>query len=103
MVNDLRLEGVSALTDLEARSVKAQMKYANKKNAMFTMVLGPDEISGRRATVKNMDNGETTEISLDAFSEDFMHVTINAALAEMDLGAGDIDLNNLTLLTGGKE
>ena len=32
-----------------------------------------------------------------------MHVTINAALADLDLGAGDIDLNNLTLLTGGKE
>lgn len=103
IVNDLRMEGVAALTDLENRSVKAQMKYANKKNVMFTMILGPDEIESHRATVKNMDNGETTEISLDTFSEEFMHITINAALAEMDLGAEGIDLNNLTLLTGGKE
>ena len=59
--------------------------------------------AGRKATVKNMDNGETTEISLDTFSEDFMHVTINAALAGMDLSAEGFDLNNLTLLTGGKD
>ena len=41
--------------------------------------------------------------SKTTFSEDFMHVTINAALADLDLGGGDIDLNNLTLLSGGKE
>lgn len=102
IINDLRFDGVSALTDLENRSIKAQMKYANKKKAMYTMILGGDEIASHKATVKNMDNGETTEISLDTFTEDFMHVMINAELAGIaDSGAG-INLNDLTLLTGGK-
>ena len=102
IINDLRFDGVSALTDLENRSVKAQMKYANKKKAMYTMILGGDEIASHKATVKNMDNGETTEVSLDTFTEDFMHVMINAELAGIaDSGAG-VNLNDLTLLTGGK-
>ena len=98
-VNDLRYEGISALTDLGERSLKAQMKYANKKNVMFTLVLGEDEINSHKASVKNMDNGEVTEISLDTFTEDFMHVSINAALGGM---ATDV-LQDFTLLSGGKQ
>lgn len=102
IVNELRTDGITAITDLENRSVKAQMKYANKKNANFTMILGPDEIASHKATVKNMDNGETSEISLDTFTEDFMHVMINAELAGITDGGDGISLNELTLLTGGK-
>ena len=101
LVNDLRMEGISALTDLEERSIKAQMKYANKKNVMFTMVLGSDEIESHKATVKNMDNGETKEISLDNFTEDFMRVTLDAALA--DIGQTEnLNFGDFTLLNGGK-
>lgn len=98
LVSDLRYEGITALTDLGERSLKAQMKYANKKNVMFTLVLGEDEIRDHKAKVKNMDNGEITEISLDSFTEDFMHVSINAALG----GFGD-GFQDLTLINGGKE
>lgn len=97
LVNDLRYEGISALTDLGERSLKAQMKYANKKNAMFTLVLGEDEIKTHKASIKNMDNGESTEICLDTFTEDFMHASINAALNAA--GAGNIQ--DFTLLDGG--
>ncbi len=99
IVNDLRYEGISAITDLGERSLKAQMKYANKKNVMYTLVLGEDEIKNHEASVKNMDTGEETKISLDTFTEDFMHVTINAALG----GMGFDGLQELTLLNGGKE
>lgn len=99
LVNDLRYEGISAITDLGERSLKAQMKYANKKNVMFTLVLGEDEINTHKASVKNMDSGEVTEISLDTFTEDFMRVSINAALD----GMGTDMLQELTLLNGGKE
>ena len=98
IVNDLRYEGISALTDLGERSLKAQMKYANKKNAMFTLVLGEDEINTHKASVKNMDTGEISEISLDSFTEDFMHISINAALS----AAGADNLQDFTLLSGGK-
>ncbi len=101
LVNDLRLEGISALTDLEERSIKAQMKYANKKNVMFTMVLGSDEIESHKATVKNMDNGETKEVSLDDFTEDFMRISLDAAFADISQSE-NLNFGDLTLLNGGK-
>lgn len=98
ITNELRSDGVSAVTDLQERSLKAQLKYANKIKAMFTLVLGADEIESRTAKVKDMDSGEVSQISLDTFSEDFMHISINSALAQIEAGGAD-----LTLLTGGKE
>lgn len=102
LINELRFDGVFALTDLADRSVKAQMKYANKKNAMFTMILGGDEIESHKAVVKNMDNGETAEVSLDTLSEDFLHIMINAELAGITDSGEGLGINDLTLLTGGK-
>ena len=63
---DLRFEGHSVEKDLLGRSVKAQMKYANKGNFAYTVVLGDDEIDNNKARIKNMDDGEETEVALDA-------------------------------------
>ena len=52
-------------TDYMDRSVKAQMKYANKIGAKNTVVLGSDELEKRVAVVKNMDTHEQTEVALD--------------------------------------
>lgn len=99
IINDLRYEGITALTDLGERSLKAQMKYANKKNVMFTLVLGEDEIATHEAKVKNMDTGEVSVISLDTFTEDFMHLSIMSALGDIATDG----FSDLTLLNGGKE
>lgn len=61
----LRKEGIKAECDHLARSVKAQMKFANKLGAKFTIVLGDDEIKNKKAGLKCMENGEITEIDLD--------------------------------------
>lgn len=99
LIDRLRDKGVSALTDLGERSVKAQMKYAGKKNVMYTMILGADEIESRRANIKNMDDGSITELSLDNFSENFLRFSIKA---ELD-GIEKTDLKDFTLLHGGKK
>lgn len=65
LVYDLRKEGINAETDLMGKSVKAQMKYANKLGACFSIVLGDNEIDTNKAFLKNMDTGEEKEISLD--------------------------------------
>lgn len=83
LVNDLRYEGLSALTDLGERSLKAQMKYANKKNALYTAVLGEDEAAKGSLNVKNMDNGNVTELPIDDFAENFLRLTMNDAFAEI--------------------
>ena len=61
----LRGEGFSAECDIVGRSVKAQMKYADKIGARFSMVLGDNELAEKKATVKNMATGESAEVTLD--------------------------------------
>ena len=62
-------EGFHAESDIMSRSGKAQMKYANKLNAAYSCILGDNELSEGKVTVKRMDNGEKTEVELteDAF------------------------------------
>ena len=78
---NLRDDGFMAETDICGRGLKAQMKYANKIGAMFTMVLGDTEIEQNTAKIKNMDSGEEKEISLDAVS-DVLFDEINAKALE---------------------
>ena len=66
LVFDLRKYGIHAERDLCDRSVKAQMKYANKLGAKYSMVLGEDEITANQADIKNMETGETTSVALTA-------------------------------------
>lgn len=65
MVYDLRKEGLSAEKDLMGKSLKAQMKYADKMGAKHCVVLGDDEIDTDKAVLKNMETGDQKEISLD--------------------------------------
>ncbi len=63
LVYDLRNGGVSAERDYLLRSVKAQMKYANKTGARFSAVVGDDDIEKGIVSVKNMETGEAQEVS----------------------------------------
>lgn len=72
LVSTLREAGIVTETDYLDRSVKAQMKYANKIGAKYTVILGADELASRKATIKNMETGEQTELPLDKFLEFFV-------------------------------
>lgn len=61
---ELRQKGLSIETDLLGRSVKAQMKYADKIQARYTMILGGNEISSGIARLKNMATGEQVDVGL---------------------------------------
>ena len=61
----LRSKGVACDTDLVGRSLKAQMKYANKIGAKNTLIIGDGEIENGKAQLRNMLNGEQTEIFLN--------------------------------------
>ena len=66
LIYELRTMGISAQQDLCGRSLKAQMKYADKLGAKYSMVIGDDEISGNLAKLKNMENGEAVDTVLCA-------------------------------------
>lgn len=71
LVNEIRSHGVIVETDYLDRSVKAQMKYANKIGAQKTVIIGADELEASRARVKDMETGEETEVSLDQIAQMF--------------------------------
>lgn len=73
IIKAVRSCGLIAETDIVGRGLRAQMKYADKIGAKFSMVLGDNEIEHGKAVIKNMSNGEQTEIVLDdTFAEKFM-------------------------------
>ena len=65
LIYELRKMGVYAEQDLCGRSVKAQMKYADKLGAKYSVVLGDDEVANGTANLKNMTDGETKEIKIN--------------------------------------
>lgn len=87
----LREEGFYGECDTVGRSVKAQMKYADKLGAKFSCIIGEDELAQNKAKIKNMKTGETQEVSLD--SESFVDFIYGGTIDEMvDYTDGLIDL-----------
>ena len=75
--------GIPADCDVCGRGLKAQMKYADKIGARFTMVLGDNELADGKAELKNMETGEKKTISLegDDFISDYVTVSTEAESA----------------------
>lgn len=69
LVNDLRELGISALTEYGEKSIKSQMKNANKIGAKFVIVIGDNEVESNSVVIKNMATGESVETSLDLAHE----------------------------------
>ena len=68
IVERLRREGKYAECDIVGRSLKAQMKYANKLGAEYTLIIGDSEIDAGKAQLRNMADGTQTEVELDSFT-----------------------------------
>ena len=62
---DLRRQGVWVELTPEDKSLKAQLRRANKLNAAKVLILGPDELKTGKAQLKDMATGEQTEVALD--------------------------------------
>ena len=64
----LRRDGKFCECDVVGRSLKAQMKYANKIGARYTLIIGDSEIDAGVAQLRDMESGEQREVSLDSFT-----------------------------------
>lgn len=85
IVNTIRQSGLCAECDVVGRGLRAQMKYADKIGARFSMVLGDNELEENLAKVKNMTTGETTEIELgEKFAEKFTALQMAAKFENME-------------------
>ena len=82
---ELREYGYFAEYDMMNRGLKAQMKYANKIGAAFTVVLGDNELNEGKAKLKNMESGDEKEILLDnKFTANFDAVYIDRMLESLE-------------------
>lgn len=95
IAKDMREEGFSALLDLNQRSVRAQMKCADKLGAKFNVVIGDNEVEAKTAKLKNMQTGEETEINLDTFVSGFYSISLNEQLADLEINGEEFDFNSL--------
>ncbi len=66
LVHDLRILGISADYDKLGRSVKAQMKQANKIGCKYSVIVGDNEIADGKIMLKDMGLGESIEVKLTA-------------------------------------
>ena len=87
LCRELRTDGVRAECDVVGRSVRAQMKYADKVKAKFSVMLGGNELEAGTAKLRNMETGEETDIPLD---ENFAKV-FNAMLIAYQLSGEEFD------------
>lgn len=68
LVLELRNNGIYAEKDICERSLKAQLKYADKQKSKYAMILGDEEIEKEIAKLKNMETGKEKEIKLNISS-----------------------------------
>ena len=85
LISALREDGFYAEYDLVGRSLKAQMKYADKIGAKFVIVLGDNELEEKKVRVKNMTTGEQTELALDeSFNDKFSDILMASMFDGID-------------------
>ena len=87
MCAELRADGVSAECDVVGRGLKAQMKYADKLGARFSVVLGDSELESQTAELKNMQTGEKVTLPID----ERFKAAFNAMLISHMLSAEEIE------------
>ena len=106
IAQELRAEGFAVSVDTVGRSVKAQMKYANKVGAKYTAVIGGSELEADKAVLKYMADGSQSDISISEFADEFSSFAIQKSvelLSEANLsGMGDISQIKLNELFDNK-
>lgn len=65
IANYLRKNGIIVEKDIMERSFKSQMKYADKIEAEYLIVIGENELQTNKAKIKNLNNGEEKDILLE--------------------------------------
>ena len=95
IAKDMRDEGFSVVYDLNGRSLRAQMKYADKLGAKFNVVIGDNEVENKVVTLKDMATGESSEINLDTFVNGFYSVSMESQLKDLEINGEAFNFNSL--------
>src|SRR5690606_15534814 len=69
LVRDLRQAGISADLDYGGRSLRSQLKYADRYPAHYAVILGGDEIARGSVPLRDLRSGEQEEVALERVVE----------------------------------
>jgi len=64
LMHELRERGYRVDMDLDSKSLKSQMKQADKAGARFVVIIGSQELENKQAPLRNMKTGEQTDLQL---------------------------------------
>ena len=65
LLQDIRKAGISADLDYAGKSLKSQMRTANKRHVKYTVILGEEELGRNMVTLRNMETKEQKEIKIN--------------------------------------
>jgi len=68
LMTALQRLGAAVEIDYEGKSLKSQMRRADKFKSRFTLIIGGDELVRGTAPLKDMDGGTQSDVALDADS-----------------------------------
>ena len=78
LCESMRKSSIIAECNICERNLKSQMKYANKINAQFVLIVGEEEIKTKLANLKDMASGKEIKITLgEDFIKDFLSAQFN--------------------------
>jgi histidyl-tRNA synthetase len=72
VISALRRRGVGATVDLGGRSLKGQMRQADRLGVAWTVIVGPDEWSREVATIRDMREKEQAEIPFSSLEQELL-------------------------------
>lgn len=75
LLASLRRAGIAADMDYSGKSMKAQMKAADRERARYAVIIGEDELSRGEVKLRNMETSEQTDIALSAAVEKIKEIT----------------------------
>jgi histidyl-tRNA synthetase len=61
---ELRKQGITVATELAGKSLKAQMRAANRVNAVCAVIVGDEELAKSTAVLRDLTGGEQKEVAL---------------------------------------
>lgn len=95
LAHELRGEGLVTECDLADRSVKAQMKAAGRLGALYTVVIGKEELDSGILRLKRMHDGAEAEVPLVGFV-----AAVKYVLSQDPTGVSSEDLSFLVKMSG---
>ncbi|MEX2244245.1 MAG: histidine--tRNA ligase [Fimbriimonadaceae bacterium] len=69
VARELRKNGVGAITDLDDKPLKGQMKQADRSGARFAVIIGDEEIEKDSVTLKDLEGGDQRNVARSALVE----------------------------------